>query len=81
MKTIDLHGYTVEDAMNAAEKFVDNCFVEREIEAMIITGSGKIYHQVLGAVRQNPLVSLIHNDGPLGFKYRGHIYLELGPAP
>ena len=40
IKKIDLHGYTIEEANKAAEKFIQNCFDENVTKIIVITGKG-----------------------------------------
>ena len=40
IKKIDLHGYTIEEANRAVEKFINKCFVENVTKIIIITGKG-----------------------------------------
>ena len=40
IKRIDLHGYTIEEANKAAEKFIQNCFDENVTKIIVITGKG-----------------------------------------
>ena len=40
IKKIDLHGYTIEEANKAVEKFVQNCFNENVTKIIVITGKG-----------------------------------------
>ena len=40
IKKIDLHGYTIEEANKAVEKFIEICFNERVTKIIIITGKG-----------------------------------------
>ena len=40
IKKIDLHGYTIEEANKAVEKFIEKCFDERVTKIIVITGKG-----------------------------------------
>jgi DNA-nicking Smr family endonuclease len=40
IKKIDLHGYTIEEANNAIEKFIQKCFDENVTKIIVITGKG-----------------------------------------
>ena len=40
IKKIDLHGYTLEDANNTIEKFINKCFDESVTKIIVITGKG-----------------------------------------
>ena len=40
IKKIDLHGYTIEEANRAVEKFIQNCFDENVTKIIVITGKG-----------------------------------------
>ena len=40
IKKIDLHGYTIEEANKAIEKFLQKCFYEDVTKVIIITGKG-----------------------------------------
>ena len=40
IKKIDLHGYTIEEANKAIEKFIERCFNESVTKAIVITGKG-----------------------------------------
>ena len=40
IKKIDLHGYTIEEANKAVEKFIQKCFDENVTKIIIITGKG-----------------------------------------
>ena len=40
IKKIDLHGYTIEEANKAIEKFIKNCFDENVTKIIVITGKG-----------------------------------------
>ena len=40
IKKIDLHGYTLEEANKAIEKFVQKCFYENVTKIIVITGKG-----------------------------------------
>lgn len=77
MQSIDLHGYTIEDGINAADKFIDSSFVRNVSEVEIITGNGPMYGKVLELVRSHQLVKDVRNDGILGFSYKGRVVLEL----
>lgn len=77
MQSIDLHGKSIEDGLVAAEAFVDSNFTHKFQEVEIITGSGPMFHRIIKAMRSNPLVKEIKNDGILGFAYKGRIVLEL----
>ena len=39
-RTIDLHGYTLEDANNEIEKFISSCYEKGVTKISIITGKG-----------------------------------------
>ena len=39
-KSIDLHGYTLEEANEEISKFIDNCYLNRVKKINIITGKG-----------------------------------------
>jgi len=39
-KSIDLHGYTLQEANEEISKFIDNCFLNRVKKINIITGKG-----------------------------------------
>ena len=40
IKKIDLHGYTIEEANKAIEKFIQKCFDEEVTKIIVITGKG-----------------------------------------
>ena len=40
IKKIDLHGYTIEEANRAVEKFIQKCFDEDVTKIIVITGKG-----------------------------------------
>ena len=40
IKKIDLHGYTIEEANNAVEQFIQKCFDESVTKIIVITGKG-----------------------------------------
>ena len=40
IKKIDLHGYTIEEANKAIEKFIQKCFDESVTKIIVITGKG-----------------------------------------
>ena len=40
IKKIDLHGYTIEEANTAVEKFIQKCFDESVTKIIMITGKG-----------------------------------------
>ena len=40
IKKIDLHGYTIEEANNAIEQFIQKCFDEDVTKIIVITGKG-----------------------------------------
>ena len=40
IKKIDLHGYTIEEANKAIEKFIKKCFEENVTKIIVITGKG-----------------------------------------
>ena len=40
IKTIDLHGYTIEEANKAVEQFIQECFDENVTKIIVITGKG-----------------------------------------
>ena len=40
IKKIDLHGYTIEEANKAIEKFIQKCFDENVTRIIVITGKG-----------------------------------------
>ncbi len=40
IKKIDLHGYTIEEANKAVEKFIQKCFEENVTKIIVITGKG-----------------------------------------
>ena len=40
IKKIDLHGYTIEEANTAVEKFIQKCFNESVTKIIMITGKG-----------------------------------------
>ena len=40
VKKIDLHGYTIEEANIAVEKFIEKCFDENVTKVIVITGKG-----------------------------------------
>ena len=40
VKRIDLHGYTIEEANNAIEQFIQKCFDENVTKIIVITGKG-----------------------------------------
>ena len=40
IKKIDLHGYTIEEANKAIEKFIQKCFDENVTKIIVITGKG-----------------------------------------
>ena len=40
IKKIDLHGYTIEEANKAVEKFIQKCFDESVTKIIVITGKG-----------------------------------------
>tara|TARA_B110001452_G_scaffold228756_1_gene204354 strand:+ start:179 stop:604 length:426 start_codon:yes stop_codon:yes gene_type:complete len=40
IKKIDLHGYTLKEANNTIEQFINRCFDERVTKIIVITGKG-----------------------------------------
>jgi DNA-nicking Smr family endonuclease len=40
IKKIDLHGYTIEEANNTVEQFIQKCFDENVTKIIVITGKG-----------------------------------------
>ena len=40
IRKIDLHGYTIEEANKATEKFIKKCFEESVTKIIVITGKG-----------------------------------------
>ena len=40
IKKIDLHGYTLEEANNSIEEFIQNCFDDKVTKIIVITGKG-----------------------------------------
>jgi DNA-nicking Smr family endonuclease len=52
IKKIDLHGYTLEEANKAAERFIKKCFDESVTKIIVITGKGLRSKNIL-----NPYVS------------------------
>ena len=40
IKKIDLHGYTIEEANEAVEQFIQKCFYEEVTKIIVITGKG-----------------------------------------
>ena len=52
IKKIDLHGYTIEEANKAIEKFIQKCFEESVTKIIVITGKGLRSKNV-----QNPYLS------------------------
>jgi hypothetical protein len=40
IKKIDLHGYTIQEANNAIEQFIQKCFDENVTKIIVITGKG-----------------------------------------
>ena len=40
IKKIDLHGYTIEEANEAVEQFIQRCFDENVTKIIVITGKG-----------------------------------------
>ena len=51
-KSIDLHGYTLEQANNAIEQFILKAFEERVNKLIVVTGKG-----IHSDVKKNPYVS------------------------
>ena len=52
IKKIDLHGYTIEEANKAIEKFIQKCFEESVTKIIVITGKGLRSKNV-----ENPYIS------------------------
>ena len=52
IKKIDLHGYTIEEANKAIEKFIQKCFDENVTKIIVITGKGLRSKNI-----QNPYLS------------------------
>ena len=52
VKKIDLHGYTIEEANIAVEKFIEKCFDENVTKVIVITGKGLRSKSI-----QNPYLS------------------------
>ena len=52
VRSIDLHGYTLEQANNAIEKFILKAFEERVNKLIVVTGKG-----IHSDVEKNPYVS------------------------
>ena len=52
IKSIDLHGYTLEQANNAIEQFILKAFEERVNKLIVVTGKG-----IHSDVEKNPYVS------------------------
>lgn len=77
MQTIDLHGYTIEDGVEATIKFIDSSFIGRHSSIEIITGNGPMFYRVLEEARKSTLVKEVRNDGILGFSYVGRVVLDL----
>jgi len=40
IKSIDLHGYTLDEANNTIEKFIHDCFKEKINKLIVVTGKG-----------------------------------------
>ena len=40
IKSIDLHGYTLDEANNTIEKFIHRCFKEKINKLIVVTGKG-----------------------------------------
>ena len=77
MKSIDFHGYTIEEALLQAEKDIYQAYCSEESIIIWITGIGPINKQLLEFVRKNALVVAVLNDGPLGLTYNGKIAVEI----
>ena len=52
IKKIDLHGYTIEEANTAVEKFIQKCFEDSVTKIIVITGKGLRSKNI-----QNPYLS------------------------
>ena len=52
IKKIDLHGYTIEEANKAIEKFIQKCFDENVTKIIVITGKGLMSKNI-----ENPYLS------------------------
>ncbi len=52
IKTIDLHGFTLDKANNVIEEFINQCFKNRVNKIIVITGKG-----IRSKNKENPYVS------------------------
>ena len=51
-RSIDLHGYTLEEANRTIEKFINKCFAEQVNKLIVVTGKG-----IHSSNEKNPYVS------------------------
>ena len=42
-RSVDLHGYTLEEANRTIEKFINKCFAEQVNKLIVVTGKGIHY--------------------------------------
>ena len=75
--SVDLHGYSVEDALAKANSDINEAYFNKINEVIWITGTGKINKSLLELVRNNCLVGSVLNDGVVGHIYNGLVVIEL----
>ena len=59
-KSIDLHGYTLEEANKQIYKFIENCYVNNVKKVNVITGKGMRSKNLEDPYQSKDLLSLIH---------------------
>lgn len=77
MKSVDLHGYSLEEALIRAEKDIYQAYKNRKTSIEWITGTGPINERLLDLVRKNPLIAVVLNDTLVGLAYTGKIVVEV----
>ena len=72
IKTIDLHGFTLDKANNVIEEFINQCFKNRVNKIIVITGKG-----LRSKNKENPYVSkdlsILKNSVPEYIKSKQHL--------
>ena len=72
IKTIDLHGFTLDKANNVIEEFINQCFKNRVNKIIVITGKG-----LRSKNKENPYVSkdlsILKNSVPEYVKSKQHL--------
>ena len=72
IKTIDLHGFSLENANNVIEEFINQCFKNRVNKIIVITGKG-----LRSKNKENPYVSkdlsILKHSVPEYIKSKQHL--------